>query len=228
MNVIVLTGIGGGLGKALHDLLISERFSNHQKIFISHSHVAEKDPEKKTQYINVDFSADLNGALRFEGIGISATRLIFLNNAGVVSPIGSANGIEPRLFRASLNVNLHAPMEIASALTSAAKVAGSKLLIFNVTSGAANRPIKGWMPYCVGKAAVKMAFDVMAAEEPDVNVVHFDPGVMDTGMQSIIRDSSDVDMPDVLMFRALKDTNSLKTPEIVAEEILELLQINEP
>ena len=223
MKAFVLTGVGAGLGRALHDILLSDEFKNDQKVFISRSLRSHKKNRKNCTYLSMDFLNPIVEPIA-EAIHPSTKTIIFLNNAGVINPIGPALSIDGVDLKKSLMVNLYAPVGIAQSLGRLSEVLNAEFIIFNVSSGAANRPVKGWMPYCVGKAAARMAFDVMAAESEQVSVLHFDPGVMDTGMQNYIRDRTELEMPDVYAFKKMKDTLVLKAPEGVARSILDLLR----
>jgi NAD(P)-dependent dehydrogenase (short-subunit alcohol dehydrogenase family) len=59
--------------------------------------------------------------------------------------------------------------------------------VVNISSGAATRTLAGWGAYCTAKAALKMATEMLADEEPDVTAVSVRPGVVDTSMQATVR-----------------------------------------
>ena len=59
--------------------------------------------------------------------------------------------------------------------------------VVNISSLAAVQPVKRWGLYCTGKAGRDMLFKVMAAEDPDIRVLNYAPGPLDTGMQ--VRDA---------------------------------------
>jgi NAD(P)-dependent dehydrogenase (short-subunit alcohol dehydrogenase family) len=57
--------------------------------------------------------------------------------------------------------------------------------------------------------------------------VSVDPGVIDTDMQALIRESTASDFPEVGRFRMRKDAGSLAPPERVAGAIVELAARND-
>ncbi|XP_020379539.2 sepiapterin reductase [Rhincodon typus] len=59
--------------------------------------------------------------------------------------------------------------------------------VVNISSLCAIQPFKSWSLYCSGKAAREMMFKVLAAEEPDVRVLNYAPGPLDTDMQKQAR-----------------------------------------
>uniref|UniRef100_A0A8C9Q336 Sepiapterin reductase n=1 Tax=Spermophilus dauricus TaxID=99837 RepID=A0A8C9Q336_SPEDA len=84
-------------------------------------------------------------------------------------------------------------------------------------------PFKGWALYCAGKAARAMLFQVLAAEEPSVRVLSYDPGIMDTDMQKLARETS-VD-PDLRKrLQDLKTKGELVDCGVSAQKLLNLLQ----
>lgn len=223
MKSIILTGISRGLGEALHEHLAREQYAVDQKIFISRNNSCEPYGTSLSSYIALDFS-DIIQNLSAIQIDPSSKYVVFISNAGTVEPIGAATNINPYDLQHSINVNCLAPLQLAQHLASLTQKANQRLFILDVSSGAANRPVKGWLAYCVSKVSAKMAFDVLAAENEHVEVLHFDPGVMDTDMQVLIRSQPKSVMPDVEDFHRYKTEKKLKTPSAVAKEIIEIIE----
>lgn len=150
--------------------------------------------------------------------GLTFSRLVFINNAGTVEPIGLVGqSAEVELAR-SVAINFVAPMVIANVLRRVAQDRGVKLKVFNISSGAALKPIPGWGAYCGSKAGARMFFDVLLSEGVDVR--HIDPGVMNTDMQTTIRAASPDHFPPVDRFRTLAAEGRLLAPDAVAARIL--------
>lgn len=217
MITIILTGASRGLGKEIHDLLIGEILSNTECHFITRSPVENQSANFK--YSLIDFNNFEVERLSID-IDPSSDLVFFINNAGVIDPIKKAQDISKFDIDFALRVNFTGPLMLAQYLTSQTKLKGAKLFVLNITSGAARHPVHGWMAYCVSKAAAVMAFDVLALENMHVRAEHFDPGVMDTDMQSCIRKQKTEVMPDVNKFTILKEDQSLKSPKEVAVEIV--------
>ncbi|MEE1949595.1 SDR family NAD(P)-dependent oxidoreductase [Pseudomonas alcaligenes] len=221
MNSIILTGASRGLGRELHKLLALDELPFGQRIFITRKPLAEAHASHL--YIQADLEQldDLNISL---DIAPDSKVVVFINNAGTIEPIGKAVDVSALSIESALRINCLGPLSLAQQLAVETREIGARLFILNVSSGAARRPIKGWMGYCVSKAAAVMAFDVLAAENDHVEVLHFDPGVMDTDMQSHIRQQSAEIMPDVEIFRGFKADYALKTPQEVAEQIVSIVR----
>lgn len=220
MNSIILTGVSRGLGYALHDLLTNDSlFSQH--IFISRN--PPVDAYKNVQYMQIDLGAP--GLKHFPlEIAVGTRVVVLISNAGTIEPIGKAVEISPADMENALRVNCLGPLALAQQLVTLTKEVGARLFILNISSGAARHPIKGWMAYCVGKAAAAMALDVLVTENEHVEVLHFDPGVMDTDMQKCIRQQTIDAMPDVDIFKGYKVDSALKKPSEVAEQIISILR----
>jgi benzil reductase ((S)-benzoin forming) len=221
MNSIILTGATRGLGQELHNILVKNSLPSEKCFFVSRKPVSE--PNEGCKYIQADFSKQ--GELDFRlDIKPETKVVVFISNAGTIEPIGKAEDVlAPDLERA-LRINCTGPLTLAQQLVTKTRDVGARLFVLNVSSGAARRPIKGWMAYCVSKAAVVMALDVLAVENDHVTIQHFDPGVMDTDMQSHIRCQSADVMPDVGLFQEFKNEHVLKSPREVAENIIAIVR----
>ncbi|XP_052247744.1 sepiapterin reductase-like [Dreissena polymorpha] len=65
------------------------------------------------------------------------------------------------------------------------------MVIINVSSRAAIKPLSSWSIYCAGKAARYMFFQVVATEKEAVRVLNWGPGLLDTDMQARCRECAD-------------------------------------
>ena len=221
MNSIILTGANRGLGQELHNIIVKNIPTAAKCIFVSRKPVSE--PSEGSEYIQADFGKQ--GGLDFGfDFGAETKAVVFINNAGTIEPIGKAEDILASDLERALRVNCTGPLTLAQQLVIKTREVGARLFILNVSSGAARHPIKGWMAYCVSKAAAVMALEVLAMENVHVTVQHFDPGVMDTDMQKHIRGQSADVMPDVGLFQGFKNDQALKSPREVAENIIAIVR----
>jgi NAD(P)-dependent dehydrogenase (short-subunit alcohol dehydrogenase family) len=115
---------------------------------------------------------------------------IFVNNAGVIEPIGALAESDPAAWKRSIEVNLLGAYHTARATLPRMLEAGDGTVI-NISSGAAHRPLEGWGAYCSGKAGLAMLTNAIALECADAGLRVFGlaPGVVDTDMQATIRAS---------------------------------------
>lgn len=227
---VILSGPTRGLGRALFDQLVSQAFpivglgrDLGRIVAVANGATA------LVELVEVDLGADYGtledafAALRRIVHSCSAGPFVFISNASIIEPIGQAIDVSFTGLERAMRINCLAPLMIANILTETTQALGQPLLLLDISSGAAGRPIRGWQGYCTSKAAYKMGLDVLAAENSHVQVVHFDPGVMDTSMQKLIREQQESDMPEVEAFRAYHQKGLLKAPLTVASELIMLM-----
>jgi NAD(P)-dependent dehydrogenase (short-subunit alcohol dehydrogenase family) len=113
-----------------------------------------------------------------------------VNNAGVIEPISTLETCEPDAWTQNIVVNLVGVFHCLRAILPHFRQSGGGIII-NLSSGAAHRPLEGWSAYCAAKAGVAMLTRSVALEAGDcgVRVYGFQPGVVDTDMQGLIRNS---------------------------------------
>lgn len=83
-----------------------------------------------------------------------------------------------------------------------------------VSSGAASKGYRGWGAYGSTKAALNHLTATLSAEEPDITSIAIRPGIVDTGMQKLIREQGKESMQDEHQkFIDLYDAGKLVSPE---------------
>jgi benzil reductase ((S)-benzoin forming) len=148
---------------------------------------------------------------------------LWVNNAGVLGPIGPLADADPEQLRMNLDVNV---LGVAYGTAAFARHvrgrAGSGLLV-NISSGAATTVYVGWAAYCASKAAVDMLTAVVASEEGEAGLaaLALSPGPIDTDMQALIRATPASVLPASDRFRRLHAEGGFTTPEQVGAFILE-------
>lgn len=149
---------------------------------------------------------------------------LWINNAGVLSPIAPVRDVLADDFRAHVDINLTGVF-IGTKLFLAhrRRHQGGGVLI-NISSGAASNAYAGWGAYCASKAGVERLTEVVALEEQATGLRAYSvaPGVVDTEMQSLIRQCSPDRFPTVADFVEMKEENRFNSGEYVARELLAL------
>jgi len=142
-----------------------------------------------------------------------------INNAGILGPVARLADAAPDAWHYNLAVNLMGPFYLAQAAIP--HLRSTRGRIVNVCSGAAVKAIEGWSAYCVAKAGLIHLTRLLAAEEPDITTVALRPGVVDTGMQTLIRkEGPDVMTPArITHFKQLKEQDQLLDPAVPAEKM---------
>lgn len=215
-KIFIITGTSRGLGEALCSYVINK--TEHKVISLSRSFTIQQNefPNNRFFRIPIDFSI-IEG---FKSLSIIESlikdeEIIFINNAGVIYPISEVGSFIDKDILNAISVNISAPIIISNFILNHFK--NNKITMINITSGAAKYPIKNWSLYNSSKAAINMFFDVMQHEFPTLEFINLDPGVIDTDMQNTIRTSN---FEKVNEFIAYKEKGLLKSPNIVADEIL--------
>lgn len=234
MKLTIITGASAGLGKYIahktaergYGLIVLNR-SEDETV----KDIAEKN-DVFYHFESVDL-ANLNGienALQLVAKQIDSLQveeLYLVNNAAMIEPIQFSYHNDLAELTKHIQLNLTAPVTLTNKLIEIANEKQVALKIGNVSSGAALRAIPGWSAYCMTKAAINMFTETVALELKEAGLVHkvftFNPGVMDTNMQSTIRSSDEAAFPEVEQFRSYKTNSHLQDPEQVAAVFVKIL-----
>lgn len=155
---------------------------------------------------------------------------LWVNNAGLLGPIGPLRDLDAAAVDANVAVNvggvLHGTVTFARHVRGRA---GGGVLV-NISSGAATRAYPGWSAYCASKAAVDHLTRVVALEEAEAGLRAYAvaPGVVDTDMQALIRETSADRFPAVERFLQMKRDDAYNSPAWVADHVLGLLAAPAP
>ncbi len=211
-KLAVVTGAGTGIGRALAKELVSKDFT-----VVAMGRRSEPLEALKAEHPDAvePVAADVATAAGHQRLlealaGRPVEALV--HNAAVLTPNGMLEQVPREAFREHLAINLEGPLYLTLALLPSLP-SGARVL--QVSSGAAHRAISGWGAYCVSKAAFHQLYQVLREElaPRGVAVGSVRPGVVDTPMQAHIRSLSAEDFPNVAMFREMKESGQLTTPE---------------
>jgi benzil reductase ((S)-benzoin forming) len=234
MKYIIITGSSKGLGESIvkklmnkeHHLFCISRNTNQELINMANEN------STLLNYIDYDLN-DVNnidsmmGSI-FSKIDKSKLDSIYLiNNAGIVAPITTVENADSQEVIRNINVNLIAPMLIASNFMKFTKDFNLEKKIINVSSGAGKKPFHGWGPYCSSKAGLDMMTQCIGLEEQNkeypVKIMSFGPGIMDTDLQKEIRSTKEEDFILVPDFIKFQEEGKLLSADTVADVVLRLL-----
>jgi len=149
---------------------------------------------------------------------------LWVNNAGVLDPMGPLRDLDPADVEAHLRVNIMGVVHGTQAYARHVRAREGGGVLVNISSGAALGGRAGWAAYCAGKAAVDRITECVQLEEEDAGLrAHaVAPGVIDTDMQAQIRSTEPERFPDVGQFHELKERGAFNTPAYVADRLLDL------
>lgn len=150
---------------------------------------------------------------------------LWINNAGMLGPIGPLRDLDPGEVAANVAINVVGVLHGSAAFARHVRSRPGGGVLVNITSGAATNPYEGWSAYCASKAAVDQATRVVAAEEAGAGLrAHaVAPGVVDTEMQAQIRATPADRFPAVDRFLQLGRDDAFNSPAWVADQVLGLM-----
>ncbi|XP_047379390.1 sepiapterin reductase-like [Sciurus carolinensis] len=239
-TLCVLTGASRGFGRSLATLLarllspgsvLLPTARNQEALRQLEAELVAEHPGLRVVPVPADLGSDaglqqLLGALRDLPRPEGLQRLLLINNAATLGDVskGFLNLGDPAEANSYWAMNLTSTLCLTSSLLKAfPEHPGLSRTVVNISSICALKPYKGWALYCAGKAARTMMFQVLAAEEPSVRVLSYDPGVMETDMQRLARETSVY--PELRKkLQDMKTNGELVDCRISAQKLLDLLQ----
>lgn len=208
---------------------MAERFAEHG---LALGLCARTEPDGPVGSSSVTASVDVSDA---ESMDRFARRVqselggidVWVNNAGVLDPMGPQRDHEPTEVDRALLVNIGGVAHGTRSFTRSVAVNppdpdSPRPLLVNISSGAATTTYSGWSVYGATKAAVDQFTRIVALEESDVRCHSVAPGVVDTEMQAAIRSHDAGTFPAIERFRDLHATGSWNSPGWVADHLLAL------
>lgn len=234
MKYFIITGASKGLGEALAIELISE---DHHLLCIARNEsdrlsklAAAKNCKLDFFHFDLAYLQDIPGLLRliFQKISLEKASGIYLvNNAGLIHPVDRVEACDAQSVEVHMRVNLIAPMLLTAAFIKHSQAFEGEKRVLHISSGAAVNPYPGWSSYCTGKAGLEMFSACVAAEQEKqphpVASMAVAPGIIDTGMQSSIRASTEAQFPLRQKFVDLKESGQLVPPGLAGKQLASLL-----
>lgn len=218
-RVAVITGASRGLGAGLAEHLAERGMrlglcARSDPALRAGSDVVASRVDVADASAVDSFAAEVAG--RFGAIDL------WVNNAGVLQPIGPLRDIRPGDIADHLAVNVMGVVHGTQAFVRHLRARGGEGVLVNVSSGAAEHGYAGWAAYCASKAAVDRLTEVVALEEADhgLRAYALSPGVVDTQMQALIRRCPPERFPAVGRFLDLARAQAFNSPAHVAAHLL--------
>jgi len=234
MNVYIITGTSSGIGEAIVKKLILEQHT----VFCISRRLNESliDLAASLETNLWYFETDLGKSGQIPGLMDKIFSLIdmdqissiaLINNAGTIEPVAPAGNYDDTELQQLIHVNLLSPMQLANEFIRHTWPLEIPKSIVNISSGAATSPYEGWGPYCSSKAGLEMFTRVLNLEQKQnphpVRILSIAPGIVDTPMQTRLRNTNVADFPMKPRFEQLYQHNLLSRPAEVAEKIINFI-----
>jgi NAD(P)-dependent dehydrogenase (short-subunit alcohol dehydrogenase family) len=150
-----------------------------------------------------------------------------INNAGVIPPLLPLRSSQPADLAQALTVGLVAPMQLGAAFLAATRTWTASKKFLNISSGLGRHAMASSAAYCAAKAGMDHFTRCLALEEAQrsngAKVCSLAPGVIDTDMQTQLRDADAADFPEQARFAGLHSQKQLSSPEDAARRVLAYL-----
>jgi benzil reductase ((S)-benzoin forming) len=220
----ILTGHTRGIGAALAEQLLARGIpvlgvsrSRHATLAERSAGLLEEAELDLSDLARVEQWLAGDALRRFTS---GAQRVLLVNNAGTVQPIGPCEAQDAGEIARAVSLNVATPLMFASAFAAATAGADDRRIV-HISSGAARNAYAGWSIYCATKAALDHhARSVALDESRALRICSIAPGVVDTDMQAEIRGTGTDRFPQRERFEDLKRNGQLATPEQSASKLI--------
>ncbi len=233
-TLCILTGASRGLGAALAEQLLAPGVTLLAMSRREHPGLAElaSAAGASCEQWSVDLAEPLAAAALEAWLGaFDAERFAtatLINNAAALARVGPLETSDPEDLSRALRVGLEAPLLLAAAFLRGTQHWHAERRLLNISSGLGRYAMAGQAAYCAVKAGLDHASRAIALDAAGqargVKVVSLAPGVVDTDMQTQLRESDPAGFPDRERFVELKLQGRLDTPAEAAAKVLRCLQ----
>ena len=155
---------------------------------------------------------------------VSAT---LINNAAALPKISSLAHSDFDDIAQSMRVNLETPMQLTAAFLNATGNWPGERKVLNISSGNGRRAMASQSIYSAAKAGMDHYTRCVALEEAarpnGAKLCSLAPGIIDTEMQTHLRNTDPADFPSHATFVSFKENGDLLTPEAAAKRVLDYL-----
>lgn len=225
MEYYFITGTSTGIGNAITKQLLKKEmvsvfgFSRRQTIEHRNYHHFVIDLNKPESLSRFDFP-DID----------KAQRIVLINNAGVIGDITFVGNKQDESIVSSYNINIVSPSILINRFIKKYQSMKTEKTILNISSGAGRHSIAAWSDYCASKSALDMFSRTISEEQSFLpeserfQIFSVAPGIVDTPMQTQIREAGKENFPYHETFVNYKAKNLLTSPEEVAKGVQDIIE----
>ncbi|XP_028314216.1 sepiapterin reductase-like [Gouania willdenowi] len=204
-SLCIITGASRGFGRALALqvvhllepgsvlLLVARSGAQLQEVKDELQNFRD-EPERQIHCITADLSTkdgvEETVSVASQEAEKELDHVLLINNAGSLGKISSfVSFTDPKEVDSYMSFNVSSALALtAGILQMFPRRPGLRWTVVNVSSVYALEASPLWVLYCTAKAARTMMFKVLAEDEPNVKVLNYSPGPMETEMQEKVRE----------------------------------------
>lgn len=229
-RLFIITGASRGLGQAMARRLLEQ--PDVELLTVSRKPNAQLAGPCLTQWA-LDLAQPLQAATRLENwLAEQDPRayasVTLVNNAALMPPLAPIDHNENAVLADTIRVGLEAPLLLTAAFLRATRAWSGARRVLNISSGLGRRAMAGCAPYGAVKAGLDNFSRIVALDEAQASngakVVALAPGVIDTDMQTEMRNADAADFPERERVASMKEKGLLDTPETAADKVLNYLE----
>ncbi|XP_049876412.1 sepiapterin reductase [Pectinophora gossypiella] len=237
-SYVVVTGASQGIGRAISVEISKQLGPNSLMLLLARNKqelaktasLCESD-DVKVVYESIDLSKatvkEMNDVLNNSIQGRKPsdfTNCIIFHNVGSLGnlSIETARMEDVEELRQYYDLNVFQVIALNTQFLKMFKEFEDRIIIVNITSLCAIKPMGGMAYYCSGKAAREMYFRVLAEEKKHIKVLNYSPGPVETAMiDFVLAEAVNDNLKDV--FLSFKHQGTLLKPEITAKKCMRVL-----
>ena len=197
---VVVTGGGGGIGRALVHHFSSTRnvLTCGRRLGPLNETVATAPRPGAIAAVACDIGTSEGRALLLRSLPESVAVTLLVHNAAIGNP-GRIDQLDVHHFEASLQVNVVAPLALSQALIPRLRASEGRIL--HLGTSVAFHPQPGTATYGITKMAFHRLYQQLNAESTGVCVGSISPGMVDTeGVQDHVAKARALGLPHVAFF----------------------------
>ncbi|XP_028131947.2 sepiapterin reductase-like [Diabrotica virgifera virgifera] len=205
--IVFITGASRGIGRTLAIEICRKLKQSSILVLIARSkagleetkfHIGEINKSVHVDTVSLDLSKpdinEYNDVFKKVLSNINTedvkTGIIF-HNAGHVATIKQTTDLtDLAVWRKFYDMNLFSCVLLNNVFIKSLRPVVPKLVVINITSLTGHVPLKNLSMYGSGKAARELFFKVLALEEPNIIVLNYSPGPVDTDMFHYIAETA--------------------------------------
>ena len=216
-NIVFLTGVNTGFGKALCDIFIEKKF---YVIGLS-KNIEIKNNNLNIIKVNFEYPEHIIKKLKIIFKNHNKIKYVILN-AGSLGEIKRIENLSISNIKKNLEINLFSNKIIVDYLIKN-KIKFKSLI--SISSGASLNPKFGWYTYSLSKVSLRFLIETYSLENKNMHFINCSPGLIETNMQKKIRKIDHKIIPSVKIFKEAHLSKKIQNPKKVARKFFNSLPL---